>query len=86
MQPPRRGYPAWMAPQGVAPPPSRGSRPLAITLNGRRTDACTASVQPALAGAWASNLRVIQGVTATKLAYPPAAPGGSRPTAVSGVG
>lgn len=76
-----------MAPRGVVPPRSRGSwvRPLAVKLTGRRMDACTASVQPALAGAWASNLRVIQRVTATKLAYPPAAPGGSRPTVVSGV-
>lgn len=43
-------------------------------------------VRPALRGACAANLRVIQGVAVTKLVYPPTAPGRSRrPTAVTGV-
>lgn len=72
---------------GVTPPPQRGSwvHPLAVTRDGRRADACAAYVQPALAGACAANLRVLQGVTVTKLLYRRTAPGRRRPTAVAGV-
>lgn len=76
---------------GVAPPPDRGSwvHPLAVTPDGRRADACAAYVAPALAGACAANLRVLQGVSVTKLLYPPARCGGGRrcrrPTAVAGI-
>lgn len=55
----------------VWPPPDRGSWVHRLTVDraGRRRDACTAYVAPALKGACAANLRVHQGVTVTKVLW-----------------
>lgn len=65
----KAGFPNKFAPFDQKTKVKTFDHSVAITKTGRRIDSCTAYVSPVLKGACKKNLRILQGVTVTKLLF-----------------